>query len=266
MPDLAVTFIQSEDYSESDLTLKQATIDLAAELRLPVLQPEELQNSQYKFVLQNKDSGLELLSLSPSHPGPIRADFENPTLAYRINNKVYSQAIIRAVGVKPGLIPSVLDATAGLGKDAYLLATAGCAVHMLERNRIIHALLRDGLLRASQSTDSNVRAAVELMQLSLISLAQFATTAPSFDVVYLDPMFPSRRKSAQVKKDMFILQKFFEESESDAEDSDMLIDALAIARHRVVVKRPLRAPDIAGKVPTFRLAGRSSRYDVYITG
>ena len=266
MPEVAVSFNQSGTSSDADLVTKETAIELAVELKLPLLQPEELTVSRYDFLLRSTENGLQLESSDMSHPGPIRVDFEHPTLAYRIKNKIASQAIVRAVGVKPGLVPSVLDATAGLGKDAYLLATAGCPVHMLEKNSVVHALLRDGLLRAGQSPDSKVSSTVELMKLSLASLAQFTKTRIRFDVVYLDPMFPARRKSAQVKKNMFVLQKFFEDSKSNDDDAGMLCDAIAIARRRVVVKRPLRAPDIGGKTPTFRLAGRSSRYDVYVTG
>jgi len=266
MPGVAVSFDLSETSSEALQVSREAAIELAAQLDLPVLLPEGLSASGYKFVLRYSRSGLELVSLSSNHPGPIRVDFEHPGLAYRVNNKVNSQAIVRAVGVKPGLIPTVLDATAGLGKDAYLLATAGCPVQLLEKNCIVHALLSDGLQRANQSADPKVQAAVVLMELSLTSLERFASDRPEFDVVYLDPMFPARRKSAQVKKDMFILQKFFEDIESEAGDANLLADALAVARRRVVIKRPLRAPDMEGRKPTFRLTGRSSRYDVYVTG
>lgn len=266
MPAVAVTVSPVESVSDTTIANLDLATSLAAELSLPLVPAEALADSEFEFVLRYGEKGLELDSLLPGHLGPIRVDFEHPTFTYRVQDRVNSQAISRAVGVKPGMLPEVLDATAGLGKDAYLLATAGCTIKLLEKNDIIHALLRDGLERASQSGDSRVRETVSLMELSLISFKQFADSNLRYDVVYLDPMFPARRKSARVKKDMFMLQKYFERMQNGSEDDGLLSDALTIARRRVVVKRPLRAPDMEGMAPTFRLTGRSSRYDIYVTG
>jgi 16S rRNA (guanine1516-N2)-methyltransferase len=266
MSEVAVTFGRSVNFPDSDRGIRDAASELARDLNLPLLQPDEHDLDRYGFVLNLTEEGLELISHEASHPGPLRVDFGNPVLAYRVRNKVNRQMINRAVGVKPGLVPSVLDATAGLGRDAFLLAIAGCRVKLLEKNPVVHALLRDGLSRAGQSVDEKVRSAIQRMSLLHCSLAQFVGTKPSFDVVYLDPMFPTRRKSAQVKKDMFLLQKFFERCESHSDDPGMMADAFSIARRRVVIKRPLRAPDIDDRIPTFRLIGRSSRFDVYVVG
>jgi 16S rRNA (guanine1516-N2)-methyltransferase len=264
MSEVAVTFSCSDNASDSDLSVRDAAIALARELNLPLLPAASQDCERFGFVLSISNNGLELVSQDTRHPGPLRVDFANPVLSYRVRNKVNQQMIIRAAGVKPGLARSVLDATAGLGRDAFLLATAGCRVRLLEKNMIVHALLRDGLLRARQSADDKVRSATARMDLLHCSLAQFAKMQSGFDVVYLDPMFPTRRKSAQVKKDMFLLQKLLEKSESQGDGADMMADAFSIARRRVVVKRPLRARDIDDRTPTFRLTGRSSRFDVYV--
>ncbi|MBT8145999.1 MAG: class I SAM-dependent methyltransferase [Gammaproteobacteria bacterium] len=266
MPAVAVAISRALSYSDANSANVDLATALAEELGLPVVQAEDLADSEFEFVLRYGEKGLELDSLQPGHLGPIRVDFEHPTFAYRVKDRVNSQAITRAVGVKPGMLPEVLDATAGLGKDAYLLASAGCMTKLLENNNIVHALLRDGIKRASHSEDSRVRETVAKMELSLISLKQFAESKPRYDVVYLDPMFPAKRKSARVKKDMFMLQKYFERMKNAKEEGGLLSDAFTIARRRVVVKRPLRAPDMEEMAPTFRLTGRSSRYDVYVTG
>lgn len=265
MPDVTVSFDQAGSSPEAVAANRETAIKIARELELPFLKPQELAQRPGAFVLRTSENGLELETADSRNSGTIRADFEHPTLAYRSTNRINHQAIIRAAGVKQGRIPSVLDATAGLGKDAYLLATAGCSVVMLEQNRIVHALLRDGLCRASRSRDEKVRLTAGLMRLELTSLAQFVKTQPQFDVVYLDPMFPERRKNARVKKDMFVLQKFFEHGNSEADDARLLSDAMAVARRRVVIKRPRLAPGIDASKPTFSLSGRSSRYDVYVT-
>ncbi|MEZ5492208.1 MAG: class I SAM-dependent methyltransferase [Gammaproteobacteria bacterium] len=249
--------------------LVEESARLAGSLKLPCVSSDS--DSDFDFLLRLTGAGLQFVMNRPGSPGPVWVDFENPTLDYRIRNRVSKQAITRAVGVKPGLFPVVLDATAGLGKDAYLLATTGCQVKMLERDPIIFALLEDGMNRARESQDDKVREAVSRMSVLHTSLSVFAPAAKGVDVVYLDPMFPERSKSAQVKKDMYVLQQYFATTAlSSARERDnearLLRDALAVARRRVVVKRPARAGDLAGQVPSFRLAGKSSRFDVYVTG
>ena len=73
-------------------------------------------------------------------------------------------------------------------------------------------------------------------------------------------MFPHRDKSALVKKEM----RLFRPLAGDDDDApDLLEAALALATHRVVVKRPRKAPAIAGKPPAYHLEGNSSRFDIY---
>jgi 16S rRNA (guanine1516-N2)-methyltransferase len=80
------------------------------------------------------------------------------------------------------------------------------------------------------------------------------------DVIYLDPMFPDRSKTADVKKEM----RAFHLLVGKDEDADALLDkALAAARYRVVVKRPRKSPFIAERAPSYQLEGKSSRYDIY---
>ncbi len=243
--------------------VRETARDLARELNLPLFILGETVDDAYEFRLKVSETGLELISVNIGCPGTLKVDFEHPTLSYRVRNQVKLQMIVRAVGKTGGVLPSVLDATAGLGKDAFLLASAGYEITMLEQNAVVHALLRDGMSRARVSEYKNIRFAIEAMKLLNTSLADFASTRPKFDVVYLDPMFPTRRKSARVKKEMFFLQKYLATVENENDNAKMMIDAFAIATRRVVVKRPLRAPNIDYRIPTFKLTGRSSRFDVY---
>src|SRR5690606_13621745 len=112
------------------------------------------------------------------------------------------QVIAKAVGIQPGIRPSVLDATAGLGRDAFVLASLGCEMILIERQPIIAALLEDGLARGM--ADADVRQVVQRMALrqgnAIELMRQWQGEAPQ--VAYLDPMFPHREKSALVKKEM----------------------------------------------------------------
>lgn len=168
--------------------------------------------------------------------------------------------IAKAVGIQAGIRPLVLDATAGLGRDAFVLAELGCTVMLIERQPVIAALLEDGLLRAKD--DPEVAGIVGQMHLlcgNAIDLMKSWSAEPP-QVIYLDPMFPHRDKSALVKKEM----RLFRPLVGDDDDAPALLQAaLALATHRVVVKRSRKAPAITGEPPGYVLEGKSSRFDIY---
>jgi 16S rRNA (guanine1516-N2)-methyltransferase len=236
------------------LWLSQANT-LGQQLSLPVmLEPET------EFVLQIGDLGVQLVQLGPDSPGPVRVDLLEGSAAHRRRFGGGSgQMIAKAVGVQGGIRPSVLDATAGLGRDGFVLATVGCSVTLIERQPLIAALLADGLYRATQDEEVGpIVARMTLLKGNAIELMQTMTEAPQ--VVYLDPMFPHRDKSALVKKEMRIFRPLV----GDDLDAPALLDAaLQLASHRVVVKRPRKAPCIDGVKPGYSLEGKSSRYDIY---
>lgn len=213
------------------------------------------------FALQLGEQGLQLLQLGPDSPGPVRVDFLEGAAAHRRQFGGGSgQMIAKAVGVQPGVRPQVLDATAGLGRDAFVLATLGCEMQLIERQPLIAALLEDGLARAARDLEvAPIVARMQLRQGNAIDLmGAWQGEAPQ--VIYLDPMFPHRDKSALVKKEM----RLFRPLVGDDMDAPALLQAaLALASHRVVVKRPRKAPIIEGAKPSYSLEGKSSRYDIY---
>ncbi|MCY1412276.1 Ribosomal RNA small subunit methyltransferase J [compost metagenome] len=213
------------------------------------------------FALQVGDDGLQLLQLGPDSPGPVRVDFLEGAAAHRRQFGGGSgQMIAKAVGIQQGVRPFVLDATAGLGRDAFVLATLGCEMCLIERQPLIAALLEDGLERAQRDFEvAPIAARMRLLQGNAIELMRAWEGEPP-QVVYLDPMFPHRDKSALVKKEM----RLFRPLVGDDLDAPALLQAaLALATHRVVVKRPRKAPIIEGAKPSYSLEGKSSRYDIY---
>lgn len=213
------------------------------------------------FALQVAEDGLRLAELGPGAPGPVRVDFVEGALAHRRRFGGGSgQMIAKAVGVQSGIRPRVLDATAGLGRDAFVLAALGCEVTLIERQPLVAALLEDGLARAAR--DLEVAPIIARMRLvpgnAIAAMMGWSETPPQ--VIYLDPMFPHRDKSALVKKEM----RLFRPLVGDDDDApELLAAALGLASHRVVVKRPRKAPAIAGSKPGYSLDGKSSRYDIY---
>ena len=214
-----------------------------------------------EFALQVGENGLQLQQLGDQAPGPVRVDFVEGGAAHRRQFGGGSgQMIAMAVGIQPGFRPRVLDATAGLGRDAFVLATLGCAVSLCERQPLIAALLEDGLARGRQDVEvAPIVARMQLQQGDAIELMRTWPGEPP-QVIYLDPMFPHREKSALVKKEMRLFRPFVGD---DLDAASLLAQALALASHRVVVKRPRKAPAIEGAKPGYSLEGKSSRYDIY---
>ncbi len=224
---------------------------LAAELDLQVV-------TQSHDELALHWSGEQLsLHFPNQQQGDVLVDFVSGAMSYRVKHGGgFGQAVAKACGLSPKVLPSVLDMTAGLGRDGFVLASLGCEVTLVERQPIVHALLVDGLRRAQSSVEVSDTA----RRISLRRGDASELIGQSFGVVYVDPMFPERKKSAAVKKEMAA----FHQLVGADEDADLLLaKAIELATHRVVVKRPKGAPFLAGQKPSQSLTGKSGRFDIY---
>ena len=206
-------------------------------------------------------NGLSLLDCDAPRDEPLRVDFSGGALGFRQRAGFRRDELLaRAAGVKGNPLPRVLDATAGLGRDAFMLASLGCEVTLCERHPVVHALLADGLRRAAEqglTALSRMRLCAEDAAGHLHDPASLG----AYDVIVLDPMFPERSKSALVKKPM----RLFHALVGADEDGGALLEcALSRALRRVVVKRPLHAEHLAGRAPTLDYRGKAVRFDVYI--
>lgn len=211
------------------------------------------------------DEGLVLVGDEKRYGKPLKVDFVAGKAAHRRRfGGGRGQLVAKACGLAKGVTPCIVDATAGLGRDAFVLASLGAHVLLIERAAAIAALLEDGLKRASRHSDTAEIAARMTLRHgdAAQSLAELIASAHfSPQVIHLDPMFPHREKSALVKKEM----RLFRELAGDDNDAPRLLEAaLDMATHRVVVKRPRKAPPIAGPAPQHTLEGKTSRYDLYV--
>lgn len=247
---------------------EQLAASLAERLQQPLHSQISLADwTESAFVLLVDDAGVALQQTGRKAPGPVRVEFTEGAVDHRRKfGGGKGQMIAKAVGLKAGVFPHVLDATAGLGRDAFVLASLGCPITLLERSPVVQQLLRNGFSRARQFAQINDPQLLEILaRMRLVEedsgiYLQRPISAQQPDVVYLDPMFPQREKSADVKKEM----KVFHDIVGADEDSDALLEpALQQARCRVVVKRPRKAPFLAGRTPSYQLEGKSSRYDIY---
>lgn len=171
--------------------------------------------------------------------------------------------LARAIGLRKLSAPRVLDATAGLGNDSFLLAIHGCQVQSFERSPWIAALLEDAMERGrlDPATQEILEKRMTLHVADAIDFLRQPTTAAKVDVIYLDPMFTKTNHSALSKKGMQLLRLLVGQ---DEDAPRLLHTALAYGPRRVVVKRPLKAPLIEGRAPHFSISGTTIRYDVYL--
>lgn len=213
--------------------------------------------------------GLGLYALDMPGSGAVRVDLADGALGWRIaQERARHEMIVKACGLKKADHPLVVfDATAGLLRDACVLAAAGAYVVLAERSPVIAALIEDGLKRAGQTHYLRpLLAHLEFYAGDALQQLEALSAAPSDkrpDVVCLDPMFPHRDKSALVKKEMRVFRAVVGE---DIDADALLAPALAAAKKRVVVKRPRLAPWLADKKPSMTVEGKSGRFDIYLVG
>jgi 16S rRNA (guanine1516-N2)-methyltransferase len=223
----------------------------AARLQLPLLSAPD---AAYPFLLLKEKERLTLRWQAHAPPIDLSIDFVHGRLAYRGQQALRKEPLIKAAGLKLNHPLKIIDATAGLGRDSFIFASAGAEVLMIEQHPLIAALLTDALKRLQ---------ATQHLALSLIEgKAENILQAQTYDadIIYLDPMFPPRQKSALVKKDMQILQALMRDQRHD--DLALLDLALDLATKRVIVKRPRYAPPLSPHI-AFQILTPYHRFDVY---
>ncbi len=192
----------------------------------------------------------------------LRGDFRKLQPRLKPNN-LNGELLVKAdrfKGAKDGEMLSAVDATAGLGEDAFLLAGAGFQVNFYERNPVIAALLYDALRRGlAEPALEQVISRMQLHSEDSIKALEEQTVHP--DVVVLDPMFPKRQKSGLIKKKFQLLQQL---EQPCAEEDALLQAAISCGPRRIVIKRPLKGPYLAGVKPSYSIKGKSVRYDCIV--
>ncbi|WMS85979.1 class I SAM-dependent methyltransferase [Pleionea litopenaei] len=207
----------------------------------------------------SSDNKLSLSGKLTDSTFDIFFDFNDPSLMYRLKNGGgRKEPLAKAIGLKGNSCPSVIDATTGMGRESFLLAHLGCHVTSLERNPVIFSLLNNALSRYQKQSTLNW----SLLNHDSIQYLSGLQNESRPDVVYLDPMFPERSKSAAVKKEM----RVFKQLAGEDLDADMLLTAaLNAATQRVVVKRPKSAPFLNQQSPSHQIVSKKHRFDVYLS-
>ena len=210
------------------------------------------------FALERIDGVLSLRDLKDPSLQPLSVDFSSPQLLHRLKTSGKNQPLAKAVGLHLGK-PFVIDTTAGLGTDSIVLAALGCRVRSFERNETVFALLQDGHARL-KDVDQELASRISFENGDALEKLASVTERP--DVVYLDPMYPEETHSSALPKKT--MQMFRRLLDGDKDSEDLWSAAMKVAKKRVVVKRPLKAPSLGDRKPTHSFEGKTARFDLYL--
>ena len=243
---------------------------LAHRLNIPLCRSPQPTTDQWLQWIETQSEESAALTLCSKHHAPVSIDFLHGKKAHRRQfGGGKGQPLVRAMGKTEQGYPKVLDATAGMGGDSYVLASLGFEVTMVERSPIVAALLEDALHRARHAISPQpeaVQASLHRLHLIQADTADYLLSArPDVDVIYLDPMYPQKRKKAAAKKEMQALQHLVG---PDVDSTRVLDAALQTATTRVVVKRPKGAPPLQSQQfkvsPSTQITSPNTRYDIYV--
>ena len=188
---------------------------------------------------------------------PLSLSFSSPKFLRRVKTATKNNELLaKAVSIRKGL--RVVDCTAGLGREGFLLAYLGCDVTLIERSKVIYTLLYDALNSASFEPD--LKKAVNRISLYWSDSREFLSQHPSWDVIYIDPMFPDNKKTSLPKGDMQYLQRFLCKEKNNG---SLLKRALGCEFKRLVVKRPLKTIDHDLRKADSSVQNDKIRYDIY---
>lgn len=191
----------------------------------------------------------------------LAVDFVGGAVGHRFRSgEGRGQPLAKAAGFSSGVTPDIVDATAGLGRDAFFLAALGARVTLIERSEIMHALLAEGLERARAEGGRHAETVARMTLIHGDSCDLLPQLNPQ--VILIDPMHPPRDKTALVKKEMRLIRDIVG---TDPDSERLLQVALEAAQNRVVLKWPLRADPMPGvRKPSHQIVGKSTRYDVFV--
>lgn len=186
----------------------------------------------------------------------LALDVREGALRRRLQTVRRDQPLPRAVGLHRRLSPPrLIDATAGLCRDAMVLAQLGCFVLAIERVPALAALCAAAVAR-SPFADR-----LEVVTGNAETVLRDLAGAQRPDVVYLDPMHADPGR-AEVKKDMQVCRAL---AGPPGDLEPLFAAAMSAARERVVVKRHPHGIPIGGK-PSHTVAAERVHFDVYLCG
>ncbi len=218
-----------------------------------------------RWIISNNPEGKLVLCYrlqKESKTGQLSFDWSSKQMRFRLQQGGGRQEMLaKALGLKKNPEANILDATAGMGREAFLLSSWGAAVTAVEQSAVLFVLLKDAMSYFKKSS---------LIQSSFYLDIRYGRSEHYLeglekdkypDMIYIDPMFPERQKSALVKSEMRVLKKLVG-NEQTSYDKLMMV-ALKKVKNRVVVKRPANADCLGYVKPAYQMISGKYRFDIY---
>ena len=191
----------------------------------------------------------------------LKCSFVEGRILHRLKyGKGRGQNLAKAVGMKFNKNRNIIDATAGLGYDSFILASLGANVTLIERSEKIYKLLQDGI---SEGMLYGGEISKIIGRMSLI-YGDSKNILPQLspEVILIDTMYKDRKKSALVKNDMRLVREIVG---TDSDYTELIEIALKFALNRVVIKQPRYAEPLKEiKECSHQILGKTIRYDVHM--
>ena len=186
---------------------------------------------------------------------------EGPILHRLKYGKGRGQNLAKAVGMKFNKNRNIIDATAGLGYDSFILASLGANVTLIERSQKMHTVLQNGIDEGI-SFGGEIEKIVNRMEL-LFGDSKDILPKLTPEVIMIDTMYKDRKKTALVKNNMRLVREIVG---PDSDYIELLKIALNCAKNRVVLKQPRYAEPIKEITKcSHQILGKTIRYDVFMT-
>jgi len=191
----------------------------------------------------------------------LKCSFIEGAILHRLKyGKGRGHNLAKAVGMKSNKNRTIVDATAGLGYDSFILASLGANVTLIERSEKIYKLLQEGINEAKEY-GGHITSIVNRMDL-IFGDSKNIIPKLSPEVILVDTMYNERKKSALVKNNMRLVREIVG---SDLDQIELIKIALECAKNRVVVKQPRYSePNDEIRKYSHQILGKTVRYDVYM--
>ncbi len=205
-------------------------------------------------IIQKIDMSSEFPVIFDLAGNKFSVNFRDNRLNYhKKKSSIKNELISRALGAgRLGL--RVLDLSAGLGIDSVFLAQLGYQVTAIERNALIYLALNE-----ANKLNSFENKGLGLEFIFSEAKEYLVQSKLNFDVIYFDPMFPDKAKSALPRQEMVLFKNLVGRDEDASEVLELSLSAKGVKR--VVVKRPIRAPALLR--PQSSIEGKLIRFDIY---
>ena len=203
-------------------------------------------------------NGLSFVKDSINPKEILHIDFLKGTLGWRLKRVNHERNLRKALG-KTDKQLSIFDSTAGLLTDTMIFLSLGHKVVAVEQSKIIYSLVKDAILRAK----NKIPELKNLIFFNDNSLEVYKSISKGFDVIYLDPMYPSSHKKNKKSGRLANIKKILEIENLTDNGENLVKDFFNLGYKKIILKRPLKYRKNYSNI-NYQVLGKTTRFDIYL--